>query len=66
MLAVSRLEHNLLHVLANKTPQIVDGTRQLFEDPKFEESVRTGTNTPQRIRYRVEQVHKMLVAIAGE
>lgn len=39
---------------------IVEETKQLFEDSEFEESVRLGTNTPARLRYRVEVIYSLL------
>lgn len=38
-------------------------TRTLFEDDEFDKSVRTGTNTPARIRYRVESVAAVLSGV---
>lgn len=54
MIAVSLLSdaqinsaHANINILRNRT-------RDLFDDPIFDESVRVGTNTPNRIKYRVE------------
>jgi len=39
-------------------------SEELFEDPEFDESVRRGTNTPQRLRYRTEKMHDALSRVA--
>lgn len=41
--------------------QVIQATRELFNDEDFDKSVRTGTNTPNRIRYRFEQTHNALL-----
>ncbi|WP_226994285.1 DUF262 domain-containing protein [Myxococcus hansupus] len=41
-------------------------TKLLFKDPQFESAVRQGTNTPARVHYRINAIHKMLVALAGQ
>lgn len=66
MLAAARLDFDLIGRLFNKKEIILEMTRNLFQDDRFEEAVRTGTNTPQRIRYRVNAVYDMLVAAARE
>lgn len=40
--------------------QVLNRTRALFSDPEFDKAVRTGTNTPARIRYRVQQMRAAL------
>jgi Protein of unknown function DUF262 len=42
---------------------VVANTRKLFKDEEFEEAVRTGTNTPARIKYRVNKMRELLQAI---
>ena len=42
---------------------IVRATRKLFQDPEFAKSVQTGTNTPARIKYRVNKMKEMLEGI---
>lgn len=49
---------------AMKNPKtVLSGTRELFSDQEFEEAVRTGTNTPARIKYRVGKMKEMLQAL---
>lgn len=47
--------------LLNKN-NVVAETRGLFGDAEFDKAVRTGTNTPARIRYRVNAMKKILGA----
>ncbi|MBX5147483.1 hypothetical protein [Rhizobium lentis] len=42
---------------------VLRGTKALFADDEFDKSVRTGTNTPQRIRYRIQKMREMLEAL---
>lgn len=62
MLSVAKLTPDRTAHLANRTREIVAATRLLFEDPEFDKAVRTGTNTPARIRYRVDKMSEMLAA----
>jgi hypothetical protein len=52
-----------LALVANRRLEIIDKTKKLFGDASFEEAVRLGTNTPARLRYRITQIHKMLLRI---
>lgn len=40
--------------------RLEDATRDLFTDPEFESSVRTATNTPSRLQYRVNRMLETL------
>lgn len=64
MLAVSILNDEDYKKLQDKGAAVVQATRELFNDPEFDKSVRTGTNTPARIRYRVETMLGELVSLA--
>ncbi|UTD25891.1 DUF262 domain-containing protein [Bradyrhizobium sp. WD16] len=55
--AVSQTQFN--HVLQHSNV-VQQATRDLFNDVEFDKSVRTGTNTPARISYRVNKVGEML------
>lgn len=54
MLAVSLLSNSQLNALQTKHSTVLDITRRLFGDQQFETSVRQGTNTPSRVRYRIQ------------
>jgi hypothetical protein len=43
-----------------KRSSIINHTKRLFADPNFEEAVRLGTNTPARLRFRVNAVREIL------
>lgn len=58
MVAVTLLSDQKLKALNAK--QVQSATRDLFDDEQFEVAVREGTNTPQRIRYRISELAKRL------
>lgn len=64
MVSVARLtDAEVRKVVAHK-PEVIAATRRLFEDAAFEDAVRVGTNTPSRVRYRIERMTDALRAIA--
>lgn len=64
MLSVAKLTEDNVQTIAPRKPELLNQTRALFSDPEFEKAVRTGTNTPQRIRYRVEKTLEMLLGLS--
>jgi len=60
MISVDRLSDARIEALAPRSHEVLEGTRRLFSDEEFEQAVRTGTNTPARIRYRVEATFQLL------
>ncbi len=66
MLAVDQVDYEDLDIVADNYEKAIEGTRALFEDATFEEAVRTGTNTPTRIQYRVSKIRDLLTGIADE
>jgi hypothetical protein len=64
MIAVSRLPQAQLKSLREKRSAVLKLTRRLFDDPRFDQAVRVGTNTPNRVRYRIETLTEALTAIA--
>jgi hypothetical protein len=63
MIAVSELSVAAFNKLLPKKAAVIAETKKLFKDNKFEEAVRVSTNTPSRVRYRIEKVMEMLSAI---
>lgn len=63
MIAVSKLSSAAFNNLLSKKAVVIAETKKLFNDSKFEEAVRVSTNTPSRVRYRIEKVMEMLAAI---
>lgn len=63
MLSVSLISEKAYAKAASSKPAVLQRTRDLFKDEEFEEAVRVGTNTPARIKYRVNKMKEMLQAI---
>lgn len=63
MLAVSELSEDEYLGLHNKRAQLTNRTRLLFSDAQFDQAVRTGTNTPARITYRVDKMLEVMRSI---
>lgn len=60
MLAVASLTDGAFNMAEVNKAQVVARTRNLFADDEFEKSVRSGTNTPGRIKYRVKKMKEAL------
>lgn len=56
MIAISELGASRQAELINAASKIRASTNRLFEQPEFEEAVRQATNTPTRLRFRVERL----------
>jgi hypothetical protein len=64
MIAVSAFSDAQILKLVEHSPQILNLTVELFRtDSRFDEAVRLGTNTPSRIKYRVEQMRSRLKSV---
>ncbi|KQQ36718.1 hypothetical protein ASG19_09980 [Rhizobium sp. Leaf306] len=63
MVAISLLQDHELASITNKKQQVVDATIEAVENNEaFDEAIRTATNTPSRIRYRVQIMSDILRA----
>lgn len=62
MIALAEISDSQLSSAIRSKKAIVQGTRDLFEDQEFEAAVRTGTNTPSRIFYRVTAMIELMQA----
>jgi hypothetical protein len=63
MVAIGELsESELKRALANQQ-KVIAGTENLFRDFSFEQAVRQGTNTPSRVKYRVQRMLDMIKEI---
>lgn len=60
MIASLMLTEQQFDVLQNKQNEIIPQMQALFDEQEFEESVRLGTNTPSRIKLRIERVLEAL------
>ncbi|ESX90599.1 hypothetical protein X756_00720 [Mesorhizobium sp. LSHC412B00] len=63
MIAASQITGNTANNAIAHTGRVISETRKLFQEPEFDKAVRTGTNTPQRIRYRVGKMRELLEEI---
>jgi Protein of unknown function DUF262 len=64
MIGVAQLKDVQLKRLLERRNKVVSGTRDLFGDSQFEAAVRVGTNTPSRVRYRIERMTDLLWNLA--
>ena len=62
MIAVAEMSGDQLSEALDRKKEIVAGTRNLFKDPEFESAVRTATNTPSKIFYRVSVMIKLMLS----
>jgi hypothetical protein len=62
MIAALRLTDEQYLAALNSSDTIIARTKSLFNDMEFEESVRLGTNTPSRIRYRIDRLFHVLIS----
>ena len=63
MLAVSELDETSFALVRMRAQQVNERTRRLFQnDSTFDDSVRRSTNTPTRLRYRVESIASILMS----
>ncbi|VWX54457.1 DUF262 domain-containing protein [Novosphingobium sp. 9U] len=63
MIAANKLSDVQVQYLSHKQNLIVSQTRELFLNSDFEEAVRLGTNTPSRIKYRIERMYELLISL---
>jgi hypothetical protein len=65
MVAVDMLGDMDLSVAVERHCECVAAMREMFNDRDFDSAVRTGTNTPNRVKYRIGQLYRVLEGIAG-
>jgi Protein of unknown function DUF262 len=63
MLSVSRLSEAQYKRASTHRGQVIEKTKALFGNSKFDQYVRQGTNTPSRLEYRVEKIYDLLINI---
>lgn len=59
MVALSQLSNEQLRKLNANTSTVWESLTELAEDSEFEKSVRSGTNTPGRVKYRISNMISM-------
>jgi hypothetical protein len=65
MLGADALTKSEATVLAGRSNAVVKATRDLFKSSDFDKAVREATNTPARVRLRVQELTNMLRALAA-
>ena len=60
MVAVDSLTDNELIKAKNNCDKILEDTKSIFSDEAFDMSIRLSTNTPSRVKYRVEKIIELL------
>jgi uncharacterized protein DUF262 len=60
MIATWELDDDALDLAISKKSKIKTATRSAFDDPIFEDAVRTATNTPTKVRYRIKKIVDVL------
>lgn len=66
MLGVSEISGAQFRSLEGRQTSVLRETRRLFVNPEFDLAVRQGTNTPSRLKLRVECVKDMLERLAND
>lgn len=61
MISLSRLSDREIRAAIDASEDVARATDELFEDRVFDEAVRQATNTPERLRLRVEKMYETLV-----
>lgn len=60
MIAVSNISAKVASKAKQLKKEVSEATRELFGQAEFDTAVRVGTNTPQRIRFRVKKMKELL------
>lgn len=60
MIAVADLSNAAFSRLLAKRNKVITDTQKLFTDKEFEDAVRVSTNSPVKVRYRIEKVKELL------
>lgn len=63
MVAVDLVGPQQIHKAVKRREAAQAGMARLFADDAFDAAVRTATNTPSRVRYRIERVADLLVSL---
>lgn len=63
MIALDQLAPAEIAKLVERADRVVEGVKELFLEEEFDNAVRVGTNTPSRVRLRIERMTDTLKAI---
>lgn len=64
MIASSLLTEKQFSAIEPRRDELIEATKNLFRSNDFEEAVRLGTNTPSRIKLRIEKTLDMLLSLS--
>lgn len=64
MIAASQLQIAQVNKLKDKKSAVVQATKELFKNTAFDDSVRVSTNTPSRVKLRVDAMLSVLTDLA--
>lgn len=66
MIAFAEVPSSARKAAIQHRESVISGLRRLFsEDPDFDQATRQATNTPARVRYRVQRTIELLTSVAG-
>lgn len=65
MISASLLTDDQAKKLTSRPEDVLELTKKLFQDKEFDTAVRTGTNTPSRVKVRIERLASSLKELAG-
>ncbi len=60
MVAISELSNSVLDAAVKDRQRVIRDTRAAFKDSEFEDAVRTATNTPAKVKYRIDKMIDIL------
>jgi len=60
MIAIDESSDTALEAAVRNRAVILGQTKELFKDPAFDEAVRRSTNTPSRLKLRIEKIIDLL------
>jgi len=60
MVAIDTLSPPEVKILISKSSAVIEATETLFSEPEYDASVRISTNTPSRVRHRVDRTISVL------
>lgn len=63
MIAAASISPGVFEHASQNSEAVIQATRLLFDDSEFDKAVRAGTNTPARIRYRVQRMTEILEGV---
>lgn len=63
MVAASLISQTCFQNAAQHKNELIAATRNLFQNAEFDKAVKTGTNTPARVKFRIQEMKALLEAL---